>query len=156
LQKRSEFILTLQLVVDDCGTSVKDGTAGGTDSEKMENRMTKRILIVDDNVDAADTLEALLGMDGFEVTTVYDGIAAITAAGNVQPDVIVMDIGMPGMDGYDAARMIRKQPGGEKTVLIALTGWGQSADKNRASEAGFNHHLVKPVDYDMLMKCVHA
>lgn len=118
--------------------------------------MTKKILVVDDNVDAADTLEALLGMDGFQVTTVYDGIAAVAAANDVRPDIVVMDIGMPGMDGYDAARMIRQQPGGQNMVLIALTGWGQSADKNRASEAGFNHHLVKPVDYDMLMKCVQA
>ena len=118
------------------------------------NLMARKILVVDDNVDAADTLEALLGMDGFDVTTVYDGIAAIAAASNVCPEVIVMDIGMPGMDGYGAARMIRQQPGGEDIVLIALTGWGQSADRNRTSQAGFNHHLVKPVDYDLLMKCV--
>lgn len=67
-----------------------------------------------------------------------------------------MDIGMPGIDGYDAARLIRQQPGGDKIVLIALTGWGQSADKKRASQAGFDHHLVKPVDYDMLMQCLQV
>ena len=118
--------------------------------------MTKKILVVDDNVDAADTLEALLDMDGFHVTTVYDGLAAVAAAHDVRPDIVVMDIGMPGMDGYDTARLIRQQPGGQDMVLIALTGWGQSADKNRASVAGFNHHLVKPVDYDLLRKCVQA
>ena len=153
LGRGSEFILTLPVVVEDTGAQVLDDVEA---SVKMENLMAKKILVVDDNVDAADTLEALLGMDGFEVTTVYDGIAAVAAASDVRPDVIVMDIGMPGMDGYDAARMIRQQPGGENMVLIALTGWGQSADKNRASQAGFNHHLVKPVDYDMLMKCVQA
>ena len=118
--------------------------------------MTKKVLLVDDNVDAADTLEMLLGMDGFQVTTVYDGVAALVAAGDFSPDVVVMDIGMPGMDGYDAARMMRQLPGGEAMVLIALTGWGQPADKSRASEAGFNHHLIKPVDYDTLLKCVRA
>ena len=116
----------------------------------------KRILVVDDNVDAADTLEALLGMDGFDVTTAYDGLAAVAAAKAHQPDVIVMDIGMPGMDGYDAARMIRQEPGAEKIVLIALTGWGQITDKNRASLAGFDHHLVKPVDYETLTKCLQG
>ena len=123
---------------------------------KIQNRMTKKVLLVDDNVDAADTLEMLLGMDGFQVTTVYDGIAALAAAGDVSPDVVVMDIGMPGMDGYDAARMMRQLPGGDAMVLIALTGWGQPADKSRASEAGFNHHLIKPVDYDTLLKCLKA
>ncbi|RYX95721.1 MAG: hybrid sensor histidine kinase/response regulator [Comamonadaceae bacterium] len=116
----------------------------------------KKILVVDDNVDAADTLEALLAMDGFEVRTVYDGLAAVAAAAEGKPDVVVMDIGMPGMDGYDAARKIRQQAGGDAMVLIALTGWGQTTDRTRASEAGFNHHLVKPVDYDQLIRCLRA
>ena len=71
-----------------------------------------------------------------------------------QPEIVVMDIGMPGMDGYDAARLIRQQPGGAGMVLIAVTGWGQAADKKRASVAGFDHHLVKPVDYELLMQCL--
>lgn len=116
----------------------------------------KKILVVDDNVDAADTLQALLGMDGFDVTTAHDGLAAVAAAKAGSPDIIVMDIGMPGMDGYDAARMIRQEPGAEKILLIALTGWGESTDKNRASQAGFDHHLVKPVDYEMLIKCLQG
>ena len=110
--------------------------------------------MVDDNVDAANTLEALLGLDGFVVTTAYDGIAAVDQVRHALPDVVVMDIGMPGMDGYDAARLIRQQPGGDKLLLIALTGWGQSADRLRASQAGFDHHLVKPVDYDVLRRCL--
>ncbi|MDB5965620.1 MAG: hybrid sensor histidine kinase/response regulator [Polaromonas sp.] len=154
LGRGSEFVLTLPVVVQEPLLSLQD--ADNADTHPMEKLTTKKILVVDDNVDAADTLEALLGMDGFEVTTVYDGVAAVEAAGRAMPDVVVMDIGMPGMDGYEAARIIRQQSGGERMVLIALTGWGQSADKNRASEAGFDHHLVKPVDYDMLIKCLQA
>ena len=101
-----------------------------------------------------NTLHDLLDLDGFEVTTAYDGVAAISAAASIQPEVVVMDIGMPGMNGYEAARLIRKQPGGQAIVLIALTGWGQATDKKRASLAGFDHHLVKPVDYDLLMRCL--
>ncbi|MES2400157.1 MAG: response regulator [Pseudomonadota bacterium] len=149
--KGSEFVLTLPVVVEEALPSVQQEKM---DPEMMKELTARKILVVDDNVDAADTLEALLGMDGFDVKTVYDGIAAVEAAGRIQPDVIVMDIGMPGMDGYDAARMIRQQEGDRKVTLIALTGWGQSADKKRADQAGFDHHLVKPVDYDLLMKCL--
>ena len=92
---------------------------------------------------------------GFEVVAdSEDGASAIAQYEEHLPDVIVMDIGMPGMDGYDAARMIRQQEGGKNMTLIALTGWGQIADKDRAGQAGFDHHLVKPVDYDQLMKCL--
>ncbi|MES2189890.1 MAG: response regulator [Pseudomonadota bacterium] len=149
--KGSEFVLTLPVVVEEALPSVQQEKM---DPEMMKELTARKILVVDDNVDAADTLEALLGMDGFDVKAVYDGIAAVEAAGRIQPDVIVMDIGMPGMDGYDAARMIRQQEGDRKVTLIALTGWGQSADKKRADQAGFDHHLVKPVDYDLLMKCL--
>jgi signal transduction histidine kinase len=146
----SEFILTLPVVVENDQPLMQDAT---TEACRMENLTAKKILVVDDNVDAADTLQALLCMDGFEVTTVYDGLAAVNAANTIEPDVVVMDIGMPGMDGYEAAQMIRTQPCGRRVRLIALTGWGQSGDKKRAGEAGFDHHLVKPVDYDMLVKC---
>ncbi len=158
----SEFVLTLPVVTCEVQNLPQPHDA----SEKVTLPVTpasekallnmKKILVVDDNVDAADTLEALLEMDGFEVSTAYDGLAAVAAVKAGQPDIVVMDIGMPGMDGYDAARMMRQQPGAEKMVLIALTGWGQSTDKNRASLAGFDHHLVKPVDYDTLIKCLQA
>ena len=151
----SEFVLTLPVVV------------GRTDSPHPEHDFqptstfvgldaiaSRRILVVDDNVDAANTLHDLLDMDGFEVNTVYDGVAAVATAETFQPEIVVMDIGMPGMDGYDAARLIRQQPGGGGMVLIAVTGWGQAADKKRAALAGFDHHLVKPVDYDLLMQCL--
>lgn len=151
LGKGSEFVLTLPVVVEETLPSVQHEKM---DPEMMKELTARKILVVDDNVDAADTLEALLGMDGFDVKAVYDGVAAVEAAERIRPDVIVMDIGMPGMDGYDAARMIRQQQGGKDMTLIALTGWGQTADKDRAGQAGFDHHLVKPVDYDQLMKCL--
>ncbi len=151
LGRGSEFVLTLPVVVEEALPPVPQEKM---DPEKMKELTARKILVVDDNVDAADTLEALLGMDGFDVKAVYDGVAAVEAAERIQPDVIVMDIGMPGMDGYDAARMIRQQEGGKNMTLIALTGWGQTADRNRAGQAGFDHHLVKPVDYDQLMKCL--
>jgi signal transduction histidine kinase/ActR/RegA family two-component response regulator len=120
----------------------------------------RRVLVVDDNFDAANTLEALLDMDGFTVRTVYNGVDGVAAAESFGPDVVVMDIGMPGMDGYAAARAIREQAclkGHAKGImLIALTGWGQPADRRRASEAGFDHHLVKPVDYPTLLQCMQA
>jgi signal transduction histidine kinase/CheY-like chemotaxis protein len=151
LGQGSEFVLTLPVVVEARPTLPREEPppAGPVASQGQ-----RKILVVDDNVDAADTLNALLGMDGYAVSTVYDGVAAVAQTQLAMPDVVVMDIGMPGMDGYDAARLIRKQPGGDKVMLIALTGWGQSNDKRRASEAGFDHHLVKPVDYDSLLKCL--
>lgn len=117
--------------------------------------MVKKVLVVDDNVDAADTLKALLGMDGFEVTVVYDGLAAVATAGTSRPEAVVMDIGMPGMDGYEAARRMREHPDGDQTLLIALTGWGKPSDTQSADQAvGFDHYLVKPVDYNLLLKCL--
>jgi len=151
LGRGSEFVLALPVVLEgeqpEAPAQAEAAAAPGN---------AKKILVVDDNVDAANTLEALLGMDGFTVSTAYDGVAAVAAAGASRPDVVVMDIGMPGMNGYDAARLIRQQPGNEKIILIALTGWGQSTDKTRASLAGFDHHLVKPVDYDRLMSCLSS
>ncbi|SFU65347.1 Signal transduction histidine kinase [Polaromonas sp. YR568] len=147
----SEFVLALPVVLKD-GQLAPPVQAGGP----APTVNAKKILVVDDNVDAANTLGALLGMDGFAVTTAYDGVAAVAAAMAHRPDVVVMDIGMPGMNGYDAARLIRQQPASEKMVLIALTGWGQTTDKTLASLAGFNHHLVKPVDYESLMACLAA
>ncbi len=153
LGRGSEFVLTLPVVLEQKPAPLRDELA---DAGPAASGRLRKILVVDDNVDAADTLEALLGMDGFAVTTAYDGVAAVAQARASAPDIVVMDIGMPGMDGYDAARQIRKQPGGDKIMLIALTGWGQSNDRKRATEAGFDHHLVKPVDYELLMKCLDA
>ena len=151
LGRGSEFVLALPVVVEGAQLAAPVQAASPAFSGNA-----KKILVVDDNVDAANTLGALLGMDGFAVTTAYDGLAAVAAAKNHRPDIVVMDIGMPGMNGYDAARLIRQQPHSEKMVLIALTGWGQTTDKTLASLAGFNHHLVKPVDYESLMSCLET
>lgn len=151
----SEFVLTLPVVVGRAEAPQPEEDFQPTSSFLgLDGIASRRILVVDDNVDAANTLHDLLDMDGFEVTTVYDGVAAVATAETFQPEIVVMDIGMPGMDGYDAARLIRQQAGGGGMVLIAVTGWGQAADKKRAASAGFDHHLVKPVDYDLLMQCL--
>jgi signal transduction histidine kinase len=108
----------------------------------------RRILIVDDNEDALMSLANLLGLDGHEVRTAANGFVALDAAPIFQPEVAVLDIGMPGLDGYELARRIRAQSWGRTMVLVALTGWGQEADRRRSREAGFDSHWVKPLDVD--------
>ena len=109
-----------------------------------------RLLIVDDNRDAADTLGVLLQMYGNETRVAYDGEAAVQLAQEYCPDVVLLDIGLPKADGYSVARRLRQQTWTKPPVLIATTGWGQATDKERAREAGFDHHLVKPIDPDAL------
>ncbi|MGH8228241.1 MAG: hybrid sensor histidine kinase/response regulator [Steroidobacteraceae bacterium] len=116
----------------------------------VTRRGTLRVLIADDNHDAADSMAMLISMDGHEVRTVYGGQAAVTAAETFRPDVTLLDIGMPEMDGYAVAKEIRRLRGGVDTYLIALTGWGQQEDKRHALESGFDTHLTKPVDPNQL------
>jgi CheY-like chemotaxis protein len=111
-----------------------------------------RILIADDSQDSVDSLAMLLRIMGHEVGTAYDGEQAVEAAEAIRPEVMLLDIGMPKLNGYDACRRIREQPWGKEVFLMALTGWGQEEDHRRAEEAGFNGHLVKPVDLDALTK----
>jgi CheY-like chemotaxis protein len=111
-----------------------------------------RVLVVDDNRAAADMLSLAMTMLGNEVRMASDGQEAIEVAAKFRPDVVLMDIGMPRMNGYEAARYIRQQPWGEKLMLVALTGWGQDEDKRRTIEAGFDHHLVKPAEPSELQK----
>ncbi|MEO7888282.1 MAG: response regulator [Polaromonas sp.] len=147
----SEFVLTLPVVM-------AVGQAPVPAAVPLDARVPtspRKVLVVDDNTDAANTLQALLDMDGFSATVAYDGIAAVAAMAELRPDAVVMDIGMPGLNGYDVARMIRRQAGNERITLIALTGWGQSHDRQCATDAGFDHHLVKPVDYNTLLECLH-
>jgi CheY-like chemotaxis protein len=107
---------------------------------------------VDDNHDSADSLAMVLRLSGHDVHTAYDGLDAVADAARLQPDVILLDIGLPGLNGYDAGRRIREQRGDKKLLLVALTGWGQSDDKNRSLAAGFDFHLIKPVDPSALGK----
>ena len=109
---------------------------------------SQRILVVDDNRDAAASLGALLTILGAEVRVVHDGPSALEAFDQFHPQVTLLDLGMPGMDGYEVARRIRAHPDSGQTALIALTGWGQERDRRRTTEAGFDCHLTKPVDID--------
>jgi CheY-like chemotaxis protein len=114
--------------------------------EEQTQTTKRRVLVVDDNQAAADLLGRVVKMLGNEVRAAYDGQQAIEAAEQFRPDVVLMDLGMPKLNGYEAARRIRAQAWGRDMVLVALTGWGQDENKRRAKEAGFDHHLVKPAD----------
>jgi CheY-like chemotaxis protein len=109
-----------------------------------------RVLVVDDHEDVVANMQTLLTSLGNEVRTACDGVAAVEAAAAFHPDVVMLDLRMPRMNGYDAARQIRAQTWGKKMVLVAHTGWGQEEDRSRTQEAGFDYHLVKPVAPDVL------
>ena len=115
-------------------------------------RAQRRILIADDNNDALESLATLLELGGHEVYTAGNGALALEAAERNQPDVALLDIGMPILDGYEVARRIRAQPWGQRITLVALTGWGQDSDRRHSREAGFDSHLVKPLDLDKLIE----
>ncbi|HYD62761.1 MAG TPA: response regulator [Noviherbaspirillum sp.] len=110
----------------------------------------RRILVVDDNIDAADSAAEILRLLGNNVSVVYDGLAALHAVDEWQPHIVLLDIGLPGIDGYEVARRVRQSAFGKGVVLVALTGWGQDKDRERASDAGFDLHWVKPVGLDKL------
>jgi CheY-like chemotaxis protein len=103
------------------------------------------ILIADDNVDAADSLAELLRLEGYEVHVAYDGAEALATFARVEPDAALLDVGMPHVSGLEVVRAIRQQPRGQRATLIAVTGWGQERDRRLALEAGFDHHLTKPM-----------
>jgi CheY-like chemotaxis protein len=104
------------------------------------------VLIADDNRDSAETLADLLRMEGHAVTAVHDGPGSLAAFEDFRPDIVLLDIGMPGLDGYEVARRMRASRFSKDTRLIAITGWGQEHDRERAFSAGFDYHLTKPVD----------
>ena len=110
----------------------------------------RRILVVDDNLSNAASLDMLLRALGQEVHTAFDGPTALELARQLQPDVVLLDIGLPGMDGYEVARLCRKEPGLERVTLVAMTGYGKDEDRQRSQQAGFNAHLVKPVNLEDL------
>jgi PAS domain S-box-containing protein len=143
----SEFIVRLPLAIEAEGQAPFPTPATAPRGPALPKR---RILVVDDNVDVATSLAMLLRMSGQEVLVVHDGLSALTAAESHRPDVVVLDLGMPGMDGYDVARRLRRMPETQKVLLVALTGWGQDEDRRRSAEAGFDHHLVKPVGFGVL------
>jgi PAS domain S-box-containing protein len=114
-----------------------------------------RILVVDDNLDSAESLALLLRLQGHEVHTAHDGVQALGVEVGLRPQIVLLDIGLPKMNGYEAARALRLRRGGELTI-VAMTGWGQDSDRLRSQDAGFDHHLVKPVDPNLLQKILAA
>jgi len=142
LGKGSEFVVRLPLAA--AAAEAAGGEAGGPSPDGWARGL--RVLVVDDNADAADSLALLLRLHGHDVRVAHDGLGALALAPAFRPELIFLDIGMPGMDGYEAARRLRRLPGLQRVRLAALTGWGQQEDRRRSKEAGFDVHLVKPVD----------
>jgi len=143
----SEFVVMLPVVTE----SRPDAAPVAGQCFGMDDARPK-VLVVDDNRDAADSLQALFEMENCNVATAYDGYEAVQAVESAMPDMIVMDLGMPTMDGYEAARRIRSTPGAQGVLMIALTGWGQSDARQRTIEAGFDYHMIKPVNFDEIKR----
>jgi CheY-like chemotaxis protein len=117
---------------------------------------TLRVLLVDDNADSTEPLSLLLQTKGHETRVSADGADAIAVAELFRPDCVVMDLGLPRMDGYEVARQLRLQPYGRRIVLVALTGWAGKEVRSKAAEAGFDYHLVKPVNWEELERIVES
>jgi two-component system CheB/CheR fusion protein len=117
---------------------------------QITHTFSRRILIADDNHDAMETLKLLLEMEGHEIQTALDGAAALALADQMVPEVMLLDLGMPGLNGFELAARVRERPWGNNVTLIAITGWGQAEDRRRSLEAGFNHHLTKPIEFEAL------
>jgi two-component system CheB/CheR fusion protein len=141
----SEFVVRLPLA--EPPDAAHDGTAAGACAAPLAGQ---RILVVDDNQDAADTLAMLLDADGAEARAVYDGPSALAALPALRPHTVLLDLGMPDMDGLEVARRVRADPAWSGVRIVALTGWGQESDRERTRGAGFDFHLTKPVDLNVL------
>ena len=146
----SEFVVRLPILSGRRGLAVSKPLAA------REHTQTHRILIVDDNIDSAESLSMLLKITGNQTHMAHDGLEAIEAVEKHRPEVILLDIGLPNLDGLDVCRHVREQPWGKDIVVIALTGWGQEEDRRKSQEAGFNGHLVKPVNYDELLELLSS
>ena len=142
----SEFVIRLPVAL----AVAKERNASADDCSRSNAR--RRILVVDDNRDAAMSLAIMLKLMGNETKTAYDGLEALDVAAAFRPDMVMLDIGMPKLNGFDTAQRMRQHTWGKHTVLVALTGWGQEEDKRRSLEAGFNFHMVKPVDLAAIEK----
>jgi CheY-like chemotaxis protein len=147
----SEFVVRLPVAIGQIGPP-----NGNQPNGRPAAVTARRILVVDDNRDSAASLAMLLEFLGADVFTANDGPAALEALQTYRPAVALLDIGMPGMDGYEIARQARLHPEGRDVTLIALTGWGQEVDRRRSKEAGFDHHFVKPVDLGALQMLLES
>lgn len=148
----SEFVV--RLPIHDEGQ--KAGASDTLADWDLRSAAKRKVLVIEDNRDGADTLAMLLRMMGHEVQIAYSGAEGLRVAGAFEPDVILLDIGLPGICGYDVAKTLRQQPGFEHTVFIAMTGYGQDDDKQRSLEAGFSHHFVKPLDPKSLAQLLES
>jgi CheY-like chemotaxis protein len=144
LGKGAEFVVRMPALLRPAAE-----TTHATSSE-ASHRGRARVLIVEDNHDAADSLMMLLELRGHRVRVAYDGVAGIESARANAPDVMLVDLGLPGIDGYEVARQVRRDPDLEQVVLVALTGYGREQDKQQSLAAGFHYHLVKPISPDTL------
>jgi CheY-like chemotaxis protein len=151
LGRGSEFRIFLP-----CTTSSPRSLVDQPASEASTGSGGLRVLVVDDNRDAADTLGMLLTVAGYQVELCYGGPEALSLMTQRRPDIAILDIGMPGMDGFEVARQVRAQAWGSAVRLIALTGWGQEEDQRASREAGFDQHLTKPVDLPELERAITA
>jgi CheY-like chemotaxis protein/anti-sigma regulatory factor (Ser/Thr protein kinase) len=149
----SEFIVTLPALTAPVADA--SGPPAGTRSSDAATS-AHRVVVADDNKDAADTTAMMLRTLGHEVRACYDGYEALEAGASFRPDTMLLDIGMPGLSGYELARRIRSEAWGAKVKLIAVTGWGQAEDRQRSMEAGFDRHLVKPVQLRDLREAIES
>ncbi len=142
----SEFVVQLPVI-----NRANDSAAALPSAGKAPPVASQRVLVVDDNQDGAESLAALLTLDGHQILMSHDGLDALAKAALFKPDVILLDIGLPQLNGYGVCRRIREQPGGKDIVMIAMTGWGQADDRRKSIEAGFDAHCVKPVSHALLV-----
>jgi CheY-like chemotaxis protein len=143
-------------VADPLAQPRQQTVAAGRSGEFPAPSASRRILVVDDQRDVADNLAMLLRVMGNDVQTAYDGLAALDLVESFRPEVVILDLGMPGMDGYETARRIRLNEPRGNLVLAALSGWGQEEHRRRTREAGFDHHLVKPAEANALRELLDA
>ena len=149
----SRFIVTLPASAGDTPATTPHTMGSDTPADAHQ---PVQVLVVDDNRDAADTLQSLFQLEGYAAKVAYGGAQALAAVDIAWPQLVVMDLGMPDMDGYEAARQIRQRAQGRDVLLIALTGWGQGEARARTEQAGFDHHLTKPVDFDAIAALLRA
>jgi CheY-like chemotaxis protein len=150
LGEGSEFVVRLPVVAAPAPLPPTTATEAAQPTESL------RVLVVDDNKDAADSLAMLVKESGHDARAAYDGPSALQAVLEYRPSVVLLDIGLPQMSGYEVAKRIRHQPTLQKVVLVAVTGYGQEADRQTSLEAGFNHHLVKPAAFENVQQILVA
>jgi len=149
--KGAEFTISLPITAEPPDRVLESSSPPATHSAPESAQKQLHILVAEDERDSADSLRSLLQLFGYKVTLARSGLEAVQAASEVKPDVVLCDIGLPGMDGFAVAKALRRDPQTAKTRLIAVTGYGQEADRQKALEAGFDEHLIKPVDPQKLL-----